>query len=683
MPEINILIEPHAELPDERTLVEILVEQLNATMAPMGLHIGRVEWGCEDDTPLSVNDAPVVSTENPVHFRLSGDEETRVVQFVLQLQTALNGLYNGMVSVRLNTLTVLGVPILPMKDLPYVRNNPRYGEIMEKVRQAEGKDYGMSVLLGSFFRSEGENSEGENTKEAYRESAVRWEMEPLTRLASKLTDVALLIVRRSRPSSSPRWKRAEELFWKGDCESALAVLELPKIKTELRKATREKDLATGENLIMEALLRLQLLQVGRPDHFMSVIKSLDQEIESIYRTCITCGRTCLSKKDFVALLLNYACFLDDIGMYSRNLLYYERALPLCRELAEEDPENGLPELAFALSNYAIRLEVSERFEDLYNCTPDLEGLWMEVLDIYRRLAGENPDAALPLWADASYHYSKLLFRMCYSNRAKQALSEAMGIYQQFAERMPLYYKPLIADRNNSLKYMNFFCGYVILKEEISEEVLEIKSQAERDVPEAQYQLGERYYKGNGICKDYEEAEKWYLRAAENGHVSAQQMLGHCYWHSELGKCKPDEALRWYHAAATQGDVQAQVDLADICMSRNNQQGYDEALYWLHEAVENAENGTPCFLLGQCYENCPGEQQSYEKAAYWYRKGDDDFGDLRCLFQLGKLYHYGKGVPKDYDEALRCYVTVRTWGYISYSEVQKQIDILMEDRMETS
>lgn len=307
---------------------------------------------------------------------------------------------------------------------------------------------------------------------------------------------------------------------------------------------------------------------------------------------------------------------------------------------------------------------------------------MEVLDIYRRLAVDNPDAALPLWADASHRYGMLLFRMCYSNRAKQAFSEAMGIYQQFAKRMPLYYRPLMAERKRSMKYMDCFCGYYVMDEEITEEVRIIKSRAERDVPEAQYQLGERYFKGDGICKDYEEARKWYLRAAENGYAKAQQVLGHCYWNSTLGKRNPDEALRWYHAAAAQGDVQAQMDLAKICMSRNDQQGYDEAFYWLHEAVENAEDGEPYFLLGQFYENSPGEYKSYEKAAYWYRKGDDDFGNLKCLFQLGKLYHYGKGVPKDYDEALRCYVEVRTWGYISYREVQNQIDLLMKDWKET-
>ena len=665
MRDINIFIEPHAELPDEQTLIELLVEQLNPAIAPMGLRIGRVEWDCVDD-----------ENEKFVHFRLSGDEDTRAAQFVLQLQTTLNGLYDGMLSVKYNDLTVFGVPILPLKDIPYVRNNPQCSKIMEKVRQAARKNYGLSVLLDEFLKSEGEDSE-EKTEESYRESAVEWEMKPLTELASKLTDAALQVVRMSRPSLGPRWKQAEELFWKGDYDATLKVLELPKIKTEMRKSVREGDLTTGENLIMEALLRLQLLQVRRPNRLWSIIKSLDQEIESIYRTCVTCGSKCLSKKDFAALLLDYAGFLDDIMMESRNLLNYERALPLCRELAEEDPENGLPELALALSNYAIQLEVSKEFGDLYNCTPDFEELWMEVLDIYRRLAEENPDVALPLWADASYGYSMLLFRMCYSNRAKQALSEAMGIYQQFAKRMPLYYKPLMAKRKSSMKYMDCFCGYTILNEEISEEVKIIKSRAERDVPEAQYQLGEHYFNGDGICKDYEEAEKWYLRAAENGYAKAQQMLGHCYWNSTLGKRNPDEALRWYHAAAAQGDVQAQMDLANICMSRNDQQGYDEAFYWLHEAVVNAEDGEPYFLLGQFYES-PGEHQSFEKAAYWYRKGDDDFDDLRCIFHLGKLYHYGKGVPRNCHEALRCYVEVRTLGYISYWEVQNQIDLLMKD-----
>ena len=44
---------------------------------------------------------------------------------------------------------------------------------------------------------------------------------------------------------------------------------------------------------------------------------------------------------------------------------------------------------------------------------------------------------------------------------------------------------------------------------------------------AQHNLGNHYYEGVGVEKDYEKAMKWYRRAAENGHAGAQAFLeGH-------------------------------------------------------------------------------------------------------------------------------------------------------------
>ena len=42
--------------------------------------------------------------------------------------------------------------------------------------------------------------------------------------------------------------------------------------------------------------------------------------------------------------------------------------------------------------------------------------------------------------------------------------------------------------------------------------------------EAQYNLGESYEYGEGVMKDYEEAVKWYLKAAKQGDEEAQQKL---------------------------------------------------------------------------------------------------------------------------------------------------------------
>ena len=49
---------------------------------------------------------------------------------------------------------------------------------------------------------------------------------------------------------------------------------------------------------------------------------------------------------------------------------------------------------------------------------------------------------------------------------------------------------------------------------------------------AQFNLGLKYYKGEGVPKDDREAVKWYRRAAEQGHAMAQFSLGFMYSNGE-------------------------------------------------------------------------------------------------------------------------------------------------------
>lgn len=60
--------------------------------------------------------------------------------------------------------------------------------------------------------------------------------------------------------------------------------------------------------------------------------------------------------------------------------------------------------------------------------------------------------------------------------------------------------------------------------------------------DAQYCLGEIYENGLGIIQDYEEAAKWYRKAAEQGNVNAQCMLGYIYCESQGVPQDYNEAL---------------------------------------------------------------------------------------------------------------------------------------------
>lgn len=80
---------------------------------------------------------------------------------------------------------------------------------------------------------------------------------------------------------------------------------------------------------------------------------------------------------------------------------------------------------------------------------------------------------------------------------------------------------------------------------------------------SQGMLGDRYYHGNGVDKNYRKAVYWYKIAAEQGVGLAQYNLAGCY---ELGRGvekDPDKALEWYKGAAELGVREAKRALRRI------------------------------------------------------------------------------------------------------------------------
>jgi uncharacterized protein len=117
----------------------------------------------------------------------------------------------------------------------------------------------------------------------------------------------------------------------------------------------------------------------------------------------------------------------------------------------------------------------------------------------------------------------------------------------------------------------------------------IKPLAEGGLPEAQFNLGLMYEKGQGVPQDYAEALKWYCKAAEQGNA---------------------KAVKWYRKSAEQGNAEAQ------------------------------------FNLGVMYDERLGVPQDYAEAVKWYRKSAEQ-GFVEAQTNLGIMYLTGQGVSKDY------------------------------------
>lgn len=179
-----------------------------------------------------------------------------------------------------------------------------------------------------------------------------------------------------------------------------------------------------------------------------------------------------------------------------------------------------------------------------------------------------------------------------------------------------------------------------------------KASAEND-PEEQFQQGYRLATGDGVPQDHEEAAKWFLKAAEQGHDWAQYNLGYA---CESGNGVPQdhgEAMKWYKKAAEQGNGSAQVNLGVLYeIGDGVQQNHEEAVKWYRMAAEQGEDAGQ-HRLGILYQNGRGVPQNHEEAIKWYREAAEQ-GMADSQVNLGVLYQHSESVPQNHEEAVKWY-----------------------------
>ncbi|PCJ99115.1 MAG: hypothetical protein COA45_06650 [Zetaproteobacteria bacterium] len=73
---------------------------------------------------------------------------------------------------------------------------------------------------------------------------------------------------------------------------------------------------------------------------------------------------------------------------------------------------------------------------------------------------------------------------------------------------------------------------------------------------AQYDRGLRYYLGQDVDRDYDEAARQWHISAEHGHKDSQFMLGDMYYHGRGVTKDIKKAYAWFDTAAKIGFAQA-------------------------------------------------------------------------------------------------------------------------------
>lgn len=157
---------------------------------------------------------------------------------------------------------------------------------------------------------------------------------------------------------------------------------------------------------------------------------------------------------------------------------------------------------------------------------------------------------------------------------------------------------------------------------------------------AAYEIGLRFAEGKGVATNYDEAAKWYDRAAQAGVVPATFRLGTLYEKGLGVKKDADIARRYYAQAAERGNAKAMHNLA----------------------VLDADGG--------------GHGANYKSAAQWFRKAADR-GVADSQFNLGILYARGIGVEQNLAESYKWFSLAAAQGDADASgkrdDVAKRLD----------
>ena len=148
--------------------------------------------------------------------------------------------------------------------------------------------------------------------------------------------------------------------------------------------------------------------------------------------------------------------------------------------------------------------------------------------------------------------------------------------------------------------------------------------------------------------DYATALRAWQPLAEQGHVTAQNVLGMIY---DEGQGVPEDdkaAAQWFRRAAEQGHARAQ------------------------------------FNLGVLYENGKGVPRDDKIALQWFRRAAEQ-GQGHAQFNLSRMYYDGKGAPQDYIYAHMWFNIAASGGEKDLVELQNLIkkDFFIEEKMTPS
>lgn len=220
--------------------------------------------------------------------------------------------------------------------------------------------------------------------------------------------------------------------------------------------------------------------------------------------------------------------------------------------------------------------------------------------------------------------------------------------------------------------------------------------AEHGSADAMFMMHNLYEIGTAVGKDIAEAERWLLKGAEAGSLSAQTALGyhHQFPPSETGSrvgggpASMAEAVKWYRRAAERNWADAQYRLASCYLEGKGVEQDEEHGLDLMRAAADQGHAKALFELSDLYARGVGEprnrsdepMQLLQRAVKVKERGSYGVWNPpydRLIFRC----EHGIGTPQDLVAATGWYIRAALDGAFNYSLEDKLDDSLAGSRFD--
>ncbi|MBR2415240.1 MAG: tetratricopeptide repeat protein [Bacteroidaceae bacterium] len=335
----------------------------------------------------------------------------------------------------------------------------------------------------------------------------------LSAAREKLEEYADVFARIDESEIDTLAQQAVELFNAGELERAIELFEQGNYIEKLRNTNRTikqadelittaqqaKSLAAGDKEKQLQSIKTQVAAYKLQNNWEKageLLKALADE-EKTYETMIEYAEFCEKQNKFkeaeaycnncldiadndddkATTLNNLAILYSNTQRLKESEKYFSEVLEIFRRLAMENPAAYEPDVAMTLNNLAILYSDTQRLKES-------EQYYIEALEIYKRIAKENPEAYKPNVAMTLNNLALLYKNTQRFKESEQYFSEALEIQRRLAKENPAAYEPYVAKTLNNLAYLYSNTQRLKESEQYYTEALEIRRRLAKENPEA-------------------------------------------------------------------------------------------------------------------------------------------------------------------------------------------------------